>query len=880
MKSGSRRLQLVEYTLAHEIYLSSGATEADIARALATMASGDTLVLPKGETIAISKGLSIDVSARDITLDLNGATLQQVGSVSVIVAKGLNAKAENVRLGTGTDGNTTVTYDKLPADVSVGAWVKIVSDNPMPGDMLTGGPAPTLLGQALQVASVNGNVVTFKGALVDQANYTTNIRAGAYHSGELVVKNGEIVGDATPGKPAPSLVELRSVIDAHVDHLTIHDGLGYGVSIVNSINATVSDVSVKNMQDSYPMLGIGVHSMSSTGTTVKGLYAENVTHAADASGVGAAPGSSYIAQFGADIGFTVKDAVAIGTRNYAYSWHSESVNGHYENVQAFDSFGFMDARGIGGTVADSGGAGNQRGVAFFEWGQGDARQISMDHINLKETVNYSTIGLNRPMDNQIANSFFESYGPGNLANAEAVTVTNTSYVKAGVNANDVIVGSEGKDLLLGGKGSDSLSGGGGDDYIWGGQDADTLSGGAGRDRFAYHAAAEGGDVITDFQAGANGDVIDVSVIAAKMNWADGDVVANGYARFVQSGHNVLAQVDQDGAAGSGGFVTVATLLDTDESQLNHANFHAELGAPELVRVQQQLQLGDSMVAFDYAQQAKSNALSGDGADNRIDGDNNHNRIYGNAGNDILSGLGGDDLLAGGDGNDQLAGGTGDDVLSGGRGADVLNGGAGTDTATYLTAEARVVADLVDSAKNAGDAAGDRFTSIENLTGSNFSDVLTGNQLANVLDGGKGHDELSGGAGADKLIGGAGDDWLNGGAGKDVLSGGTGADKFYFASVAEAGDTILDFKHGEDHIVLNASAFGINGISDCDFKSATQIYLYAGNAAYAPTTCPTLLYNSTTGQLSFDPDGHGAQKVQFLAVLTEAPQITADDFLIV
>lgn len=887
--------------MVQEIRLASGATEADIVRALASLTSGGTVILPQGETIAISKGLSIDVSHRNVTLDLNGATLQQVGAVGVISAKGQQTTAEHVALGTDAHGDTTISYNKLPADVAVGAWVKVVSDNPMPGDAITGS-APTLMGQALQVASIVGNVVTFRGALIDQASYTTDVRAATYQSGDLTIKNGDIKGDATLTKASPSLVELRDVVDSHVDHLSIHDGVGYGVSVVNSVNAAISDLSVKNMQDSSTMLGIGVHSMSSTGTTVHGFYAENVTHAADSSCIGAVPGAAYISQFGADIGFTVTDAVAYGTRNFAYSWHSESVNGHYENVQAFDSFGFLTARGIGGTMTESGGANNERGVAFFEWGLNDSRQISLDNITLKESIDYSVIALNHPLDNQLTNSSFESYSVGNLATQENVTVTGTVFTHVGNSLNDVVTGSERSDLMLGGKGNDTLNGAGGDDYIWGGLGADTLTGGAGRDRFAYHSVAEGGDVITDFQAGVNGDVIDVSVIAAKLNWADGDVVANGYARFVQSGHDVLAQIDQDGRGGSGGFVTVATLLDTDVSVLNSDNFHDKLWAPELVDVAATVQQApsvaalpamtlslaapavtappDSSLSFNYAHQASSNALNGDAGDNRLDGDNGANRLYGNAGNDILNGLNGDDLLVGGDGDDQLNGGNGDDLLCGGKGADVLNGGGGSDTATYIVAATGVTADLTDAKHNTGEAAGDRYMSIENLTGSAFNDVLNGNQSNNILDGGKGNDTLNGGGGSDTLIGGEGNDWLNGGAGKDLLNGGAGADSFYFASAAEAGDTIADFKPGEDHIVLSAAGFGIGETQHFSFQSAAHISLYAGNALYTPTDGPTLLYDSTTGRLLFDPDGHGAQKAQLIATLTNAPQITHDDFLIV
>jgi hypothetical protein len=118
----------------------------------------------------------VDASTRNITLDLNGCTLQQAGVVSVIQAKGLQTTAKTVELGLDGSGNTRISYDKLPAEIKVGIFVKLVSDDALPGDKIVG-PAPTLMGQHLEVASTDGNTVTFKGALIDQAVYQTNMAA-------------------------------------------------------------------------------------------------------------------------------------------------------------------------------------------------------------------------------------------------------------------------------------------------------------------------------------------------------------------------------------------------------------------------------------------------------------------------------------------------------------------------------------------------------------------------------------------------------------------------------------------------------------------------------------------------------------------------------
>jgi Ca2+-binding RTX toxin-like protein len=823
------------------IQLSSGATEADIIAALGSLTGGGTVILPPGETIAIRSGLNIDVARRDITLDLNGGTLQQAANVAVVTGRAVHTPMEQVALSQDTAGHTTVTYANLPASVVPGTWLKVVADDTLPGDRPDGGQ-PTRMGQALQVAAVNGNTVTLAGTLVDQPNYRTNVRATEYVSGELVVKNGEIIGAPSVANGAFPLVQLRGLIDPKVEDLSLHDGVGKGISVVDSVNASVTDVIIKNLNDGAGSLGIGVHSLSSSGTTVAGLYAENVTHATDANAIGNAA-NSHAVYYGGDIGLDVQDSVAYATRNFAWTWHSEVVNASYDNVLAMDSYGFLNARGIGNEITNSGGANNERGILLYEWGDGDAREITIDTVTLKETLHYSTAAVNQPRDNRIIDSWFESYNfPTPLDEAYATT-TGTTYVRIDpANENDVIVGSSGSNLLLGGKGNDLISGNDGDDYIWGGATTDTLFGGWGRDRFAFHDMSEAGDTIADFQGGLWGDQIDLSVLSARLNWSDGDPVANGYLRWLQVGNDVQVQIDPDGIGGD--FTTLATLTGVTVASLSAANVTTSM------------------------QSSGVDVITGTSGNDELRGDETANIMDGGGGNDRVFGLGNNDWLFGGEGNDTLYAGDGDDLLDGGAGADTLSGSSGYDTATYANATQGLTADLTNGANNAGAAAGDVFSSIENLTGSAFDDTLRGNQVRNVLEGGGGADQLFGLAGVDTIRGGDGNDVIDGGAGKDMLTGGAGADTFYFVSPAEAGDTITDFS-ADDMIALSGAGFGVADLEDIQFV--------AGGAPTGQT--PAILYDTTTGRLNWDADGTGSGTPVSLAVLDHAPELTLHDFVI-
>ncbi|WP_412553428.1 hypothetical protein [Shimia sp. MIT1388] len=185
--------------------------------------------------------------------------------------------------------------------------------------------------------------------------------------------------------------------------------------------------------------------------------------------------------------------------------------------------------------------------------------------------------------------------------------------------------------------------------------------------------------------------------------------------------------------------------------------------------------------------ASNDALVGTSEDDRIVGLNGNDdligregddQLIGGNGDDVLSGRIGNDYLSGGDGSDVLIGGRGNDILQGGDGLDILVGGSGFDLVSYSQSDAGVTINLTAKTASGGHATGDVLSAIEDVRGSNHSDVLVGDHRGNTLSGGNSNDSLRGEGGNDKLFGGSGQDWLLGGNGYDLLSGGSGSDQLF------------------------------------------------------------------------------------------------------
>ena len=335
---------------------------------------------------------------------------------------------------------------------------------------------------------------------------------------------------------------------------------------------------------------------------------------------------------------------------------------------------------------------------------------------------------------------------GHKAQSSVVRVgTHLSQTQNGGIGDDEIFGNDGNDILIGHEGFDYLDGGAGNDILNGGAGADEMRGGSGRNGASYEDA--GGAVYADLiNSGDNsgeaagdtyawvqdlhGSALNDTLLGdGRVNFLfgnGGNDTLNGRAGddFLEGGAGA------DGLVGGGGVNTAAYSL---------------AGGPVVADLVLPFRNQGDALGDSYSQmQNMAGSVFAD-------------ELWGSFGVNRIDGGDGDDILRGRNGNDILNGGMGDDTLEGGANADQLNGGGGVDTAAYQLSSIGVTADLIVTANNTGDAAGDTYSQIQNLTGSIKADTLRGTFSANVLNGSGGNDVLQGRGGGDTYTGGADND---------------------------------------------------------------------------------------------------------------------------
>jgi len=141
----------------------------------------------------------------------------------------------------------------------------------------------------------------------------------------------------------------------------------------------------------------------------------------------------------------------------------------------------------------------------------------------------------------------------------------------------------------------------------------------------------------------------------------------------------------------------------------------------------------------------------------------------------------------------------------------------------------------------------------------------------------GVDTITGGTGADVIDAGAGADTITGGAGNDTITLGSGADTLVFNSLTGS-DTIGDYTDTDDTIQLSKGAFA--GLGSIGGLTAAEFYTNGGATAGADAS-DRIVYDTTTGNLYYDPDGNvTGGDVVLIGTFTGAPLLLLGEFQII
>ena len=259
----------------------------------------------------------------------------------------------------------------------------------------------------------------------------------------------------------------------------------------------------------------------------------------------------------------------------------------------------------------------------------------------------------------------------------------------------VINGTAGADTLIGTAGDDEINALGGNDLIKGSAGADKIDGGVGLDTVDYSAST--GGISIDVRQGVG--------LVGRGGDAEGDTL-NGIETVIGSAFNDVLS--------AGPYTVIPTLRL--EGGAGDDIYNINLGLTPYIIEQ----------AGGGNDEVRVSVINANGT---VLAANVERLTY--VGTGAFTGYGND-------GDNVITGGSGNDTLYGGAGADQLIGGVGYDVASYLDSTAAMTINLKTGVYS-GIAAGDTYTDIEVIRGSNFNDVFYGGSSSMMEDGAGGVD---------------------------------------------------------------------------------------------------------------------------------------------
>ena len=501
----------------------------------------------------------------------------------------------------------------------------------------------------------------------------------------------------------------------------------------------------------------------------------------------------------------------------------EKIRGSFGDDTLIGDAGDNSFRGIAGDDTINGGLSNAGEVA------GDTVNYSSDFA-VSAGAGFGLFGINGVRVNLDPVNTIFGLAPGTALDGfgDTDTLINIENV-IGTRFSDTIVGSAAANTLDGRDGTDTLVGGAGDDTLIGGDDLDPVLGIRGFfDIVDYSAETGGGAVTVNLATGTAtdtfGDTDTLQGIEVVIGTSGNDILTGGnvanddFELFRALGGNNTID-------GGSGFDRVRYTDSPTGVSVDLTNGDAENGFGGT----------DTLISIESVQ--------GSFFDDDLFGDANDNQFRPMQGDDVINGAGGIDQIdyaftGGTQGveidlhsavatdtfgdtdylinienvrgsflDDKI---TGDDLANVIRplaGNDVIDGAGGTDTIDYssdfslsadnpgFVADKGVVVDLelgfaVDGYDNV-----DLVSNIENVRGTQFTDLIFGDAEDNLLEG------LDG------------DDIIWGGSGNDIIDGGAGADIFEYEAGDTGVDTILNFETANDK-------FDLSDLLDANFPTGT------------------------------------------------------------
>ena len=450
-------------------------------------------------------------------------------------------------------------------------------------------------------------------------------------------------------------------------------------------------------------------------------------------------------------------------------------------------------------------------------------------------------------------------------------------------------GSSGNDTLTGQGGNDSLTGLAGNDVLDGGAGNDTMAGGTGDDTYLADSSTdavvenpgEGNDMVQSSATYTLPANVEYLVLSGSGNLnGTGNTLDN--LIFGNAGVNVLT-----GGAGNDAYILQtagSTVVENPGEGLDtvFSPFSFSLGTNV-----ENLTLTGSANINGTGNSLDNTLVSNSGIDTLTGGDGTDTYVIRNSADSIIeTPTGGTDVVTAevsytlpvnveilfllgpydtnGTGNDlgnALVGNWGVNTLAGGKGDDLYFVQAANATIVENTGEGNdTVANFVSMTLAAN---------VEDMRMMGTADI---NGTGNILD-----NALTGNSGTNILTGNGGNDSLDGKDGNDTLIGGTGADRFVFDTTLNGVsnvDTIADFTTASDQIMLDHAIFTAlttGALGAASFVAEAGATAHDGN--------DFILYNTTTGNLSYDPDGSGIQTATIFAHLTSHPTLAVADLAI-